>query len=105
MSASNTTPGQPRDAQPGVSAPLGGGDAARGPQSGRPFTIAAFILALLSLAMMPPAGLVGVVCGAIGWSRGDRTWGVWAIVASVIGFIGGFVIAGLVLTEVVAGVD
>ena len=68
---------------------------------GRPFAIAGFILALLSLAMMPPAGIVGVVCGAIGWSRGDRTWGIAAIVASVVGFVGGFVIAAFVLTEVV----
>ena len=68
---------------------------------GRPFNVAAFILALVSLAMMPPAGIVGVVCGAIGYSRGDRTVGVWAIVASVIGFIGGFVIAGIVLTDIV----
>ena len=80
--------------------PSGQAVAAVGRSPGRPFTIAAFILALLSLAMMPPAGIVGVVCGAIGWSRGDR-WGIAAIVASVIGFIGGFVIAAFVLTEVV----
>jgi len=80
--------------------PSGQAVGAVGRSPGRPFTIAAFILALLSLAMMPPAGIVGVVCGAIGWSRGDR-WGIAAIVASVIGFIGGFVIAALVLTEVV----
>jgi hypothetical protein len=72
--------------------------AARRPE-GRPFTVAAFILALLSWAMMPPAGIVGVVCGAIGWSRGDRSWGITSIIASVIGFIGGFVVAGLVLSE------
>jgi hypothetical protein len=68
---------------------------------GRPFTVAAFILALLSLAMMPPAGIVGVVCGSIGYSRGDRKAGTWAIIASVVGFIGGFVIAGIVLTDIV----
>jgi hypothetical protein len=81
--------------------PSGQAVGAVGKSPGRPFTIAAFILALLSLAMMPPAGIVGVVCGAIGWSRGDRNWGIAAIVASVIGFIGGFVIAAFVLTEVV----
>jgi hypothetical protein len=86
----NTSPDQPGQAI-----------AALGKPPGRPFTIAAFILALLSLAMMPPAGIVGVVCGSIGWSRGDRNWGILAIVASVIGFIGGFVIAALVITEVV----
>jgi hypothetical protein len=80
--------------------PSGQAVGAIGKSPGRPFTIAAFILALLSLAMMPPAGIVGVVCGSIGWSRGDR-WGIAAIVASVIGFIGGFVIAAFVLTEVV----
>jgi hypothetical protein len=78
--------------------PSGQSAAAARPE-GRPFTVAAFILALLSWAMMPPAGIVGVVCGALGWSRGDRTWGIVSIVASVIGFIGGFVVAGLVLTE------
>jgi hypothetical protein len=69
--------------------------------SGRPFNVAAFILALISLAMMPPAGIVGIVCGAIGYSRGDRKVATWAILASVIGFIGGFIIAGLVLTDIV----
>jgi hypothetical protein len=87
MSAPNLVPGPATPAAP----------------SGRPFTVAAFILALFSLAMMPPAGIVGVVCGAIGYSRGDRRAAVWAIVASVVGFVGGFIIAGLVLSEVVGG--
>jgi hypothetical protein len=88
MSAPNVTPGS---AAPPTT------------PSGRPFNVAAFILALISLAMMPPAGIVGIVCGAIGYSRGDRKVAVWAIVASVAGFIGGFIIAGIVLTEVVDG--
>jgi hypothetical protein len=70
-------------------------------QAGRPFTVAAFILAVLSLAMFPIAGIAGIVCGALGWSRGDRTLGIASIAASVIGFIGGFIVAGLVLTQVV----
>ena len=68
-------------------------------RAGRPFTVAAFILAALSLAMFP---IAGIVCGALGVSRGDRTLGIASIVASVIGFIGGFVVAGVVLSKVVS---
>jgi hypothetical protein len=85
---------------PNISPEPSGHAVAATKMAGRPYTIAAFILALLSLAMMPPAGIVGVVCGAIGWSRGDRSAGIWAIVASVVGFIGGFVIAAFVLAEI-----
>ena len=84
-----------------------GGDAvaASGQPSGRPFTVAALILAFMSLAMMPPAGIVGVVCGSIGWSRGDRTLGIASVVLSVIGFIGGFILAALLLDDVVSWVQ
>ena len=81
--------------EPGRERP--GSPARAGPASGRPFIVAAFSLALLSLAMFPIAGIAGVVCGSIGWSRGDKTLGAWSIVASVIGFFGGFFVAARVL--------
>ena len=71
-------------------------------RAGRPFTVAAFILAALSLAMFPIAGIAGIVCGALGVSRGDRRLGIASIVASMVGFIGGFVVAGVVLSKVVS---
>jgi hypothetical protein len=63
----------------------------------RGFTIAAFLLALLGLALFPIAGIAAIVCGWIGYSRGDRPIGLLAMAAGVISFFGSFVIAGLVL--------
>jgi hypothetical protein len=55
------------------------------------------VLAGLGLAMFPLGGLVGVVCGAIGRSKGDRTLGVVAIVASIVSFFASFVVAAWVI--------
>jgi hypothetical protein len=65
--------------------------------SARGFTIAAFLLALLGLALFPIAGIAGIVCGWIGWSRGDRPLGLLAMAAGAISFIGSFLIAARVL--------
>jgi hypothetical protein len=47
--------------------------------------------------MFPIGGLVGVVCGAIGRSRGDQRLGTIAIVASVVSFFASWVVAAWVL--------
>jgi hypothetical protein len=47
--------------------------------------------------MFPLGGLVGVACGSIGYSRGDRRLGAVAVVASIISFFGSFYVAYLVL--------
>jgi hypothetical protein len=64
---------------------------------GRGYTTTAFILALLGLAMFPLGGLVGLVCGYIGYSRGDRPLGLWAMVVSAISFVASFFVAAWVL--------
>jgi hypothetical protein len=63
----------------------------------RGFTIAAFLLALLGLALFPIAGIAAIVCGWIGFSRGDRPLGLAAMAAGVISFFASFVIAARVL--------
>jgi hypothetical protein len=65
--------------------------------SGRPWTLAGLLLAGLGLVMFPIGGLVGVACGSIGYSRGDRHLGAVAIVASIISFFASFYVAYLVL--------
>jgi hypothetical protein len=67
------------------------------PPEGRPWTVAALVLAGLGLAMFPPGGLIGIVCGAIGRSRGDQTLGLVAIVASILSFFASFVVAAWVI--------
>jgi hypothetical protein len=64
---------------------------------GRPWTVAALVLAGLGLAMFPPGGLVGIACGAIGRAKGDRNLGLVAIVASVVSFFASFAVAAWVL--------
>jgi hypothetical protein len=69
----------------------------RGRPEGRPWTIAALLLAGLGLAMFPLGGLVGIVCGAIGRNKGDRDLGLVAIVASVVSFFASFLVAAWVI--------
>ncbi len=76
--------------RPGV----GGPERAR---PGRSWSVAGLVLAMLGLAMFPLGGLVGVVCGGIARSKGDRSLGTVAVVASVISFFASFVVAALVL--------
>jgi hypothetical protein len=64
---------------------------------GRPWAVAALVLAGLGLAMFPIGGLVGIVCGAIARNKGDQTLGLVAIVLSVISFFASFVVAAIVL--------
>jgi hypothetical protein len=86
---------QTRDQLRGAAA--GRGAAGRGRPEGRSWTVAALVLAGLGLAMFPLGGLVGIVCGAIGRSKGDRDLGLVAIVASVISFAASFLVAAWVL--------
>jgi hypothetical protein len=75
-------------------------DAARetdGASAGRRWTIAGLVLAGLGLAMFPLGGLVGVVCGAIGRSKGDHTLGLVTIVVSVLSFFASFLVAAWVI--------
>jgi hypothetical protein len=65
--------------------------------SGRPWTVAGLLLAGFGLVMFPLGGLVGVVCGSIGYSRGDRRLGAVTVVASIISFFASFYVAYLVL--------
>ena len=65
--------------------------------SGRSWSVAGLVLAGLGLAMFPLGGLVGIVCGGIGRSKGDQSLGTIAIVASVISFFASFWVAALVL--------
>ena len=64
---------------------------------GRSWSVAGLVLAGLGLAMFPLGGLVGIVCGAIGRNKGDRSLGLAAIVAGVISFFASFGVAALVL--------
>jgi hypothetical protein len=68
-----------------------------GRPEGRPWSVAGLVLAGLGLAMFPPGGLVGIACGAIGRSKGDRDLGLTAIVASVVSFFASFVVAAWVI--------
>jgi hypothetical protein len=77
--------------------PSGGPRSKASSPSGRPWTLAGLMLAVLGLAMFPLGGLVGVVCGSIGYSRGDRRLGVVAVIASAISFCASFYVAYLVL--------
>lgn len=71
--------------------------ARRGRPEGRSWTVAGLLLAGLGLAMFPPGGLVGIACGAIGRSKGDRDLGLVAIAASVVSFFASFVVAAWVI--------
>ena len=73
------------------------GAAGRGRREGRPWSVAGLVLAGLGLAMFPLGGLVGIACGAIGRSKGDRDLGLVTIVASVISFFASFVVAAWVI--------
>jgi hypothetical protein len=64
---------------------------------GRPWSVAGLVLAGLGLAMFPIGGLVGIVCGGIARAKGDGPLGLTAIVASVVSFFAGFLVAALVL--------
>lgn len=64
---------------------------------GRSWSVAGLVLAGLGLIMFPIGGLVGVVCGGIARSKGDKSLGLVAIVAGVISFFASFVVAALVL--------
>jgi hypothetical protein len=68
-----------------------------GRPSGRPWSLAGLLLAFLGLAMFPIGGLVGVVCGSIGYSREDRRLGAVTIIASIISFFASFYVAYLIL--------
>jgi hypothetical protein len=68
-----------------------------GRPEGRSWSVAGLVLAGLGLAMFPPGGLVGIACGAIGRSKGDRDLGLVAIVASVVSFFASFVVAAWVI--------
>jgi hypothetical protein len=90
----------PRDGKPGSHLPAGSGqqhDRTPGRPSGRPWTLAGLLLAGLGLVMFPLGGLVGVVCGSIGYSRGDRRLGAVTVIASVISFFASFYVAYLIL--------
>jgi hypothetical protein len=65
--------------------------------AGRPWAVTGLVLAFLGLAMFPIGGLVGVVCGGIARSKGERRLGLAAIVAGVISFFASFGVAALVL--------
>lgn len=69
----------------------------RSREAGRPFTAAAFLLALVGLAMFPIGGLVGVVCAELGRARGDRPLALYAMAASLASFVLSFVVASWVL--------
>jgi hypothetical protein len=73
------------------------GAAGRGRREGRPWSVAGLVLAGLGLAMFPLGGLVGIACGAIGRSKGDRDLGLVTIVASVVSFFASFVVAAWVI--------
>jgi hypothetical protein len=73
------------------------GAAGRGRREGRPWSVVGLVLAGLGLAMFPLGGLVGIACGAIGRSKGDRDLGLVTIVASVVSFFASFVVAAWVI--------
>ena len=65
---------------------------------GRSWSVAGLVLAGLGLAMFPIGGLVGIVCGGIARSKGDRSLGMVAVVAGVVSFFASFGVAALVLS-------
>jgi hypothetical protein len=66
-------------------------------RSGRGYSVAALVFALLGLALFPPGGIIAIICGSLARSRGDRTLGLIAVVAGIISFFASFYIASLVL--------
>ena len=64
---------------------------------GRPFTIVGFILAAVAVFVVPIIlGPLGAVFGGVGYARGDRRLGLWAVAAGVVGTILGIVLAAAV---------
>ncbi len=64
---------------------------------GRPFTIAGFVMAAVAVFLVPIIlGPLGAIFGAVGYARGDRKLGLWAVVAGVVGTILGLLLAAAV---------
>ena len=67
--------------------------------AGRSFTIIGFVLAVAALVILPIVfGPLGAIFGGIGYSKGDKL-GMWAVVAGIVGTIGGFALAAAVLSN------
>lgn len=67
--------------------------------AGRTLAIVAFVLAGIALFILPPVfGIAGIVCAAISMGKGDPL-GKWALLASIVGLVGGMVLGYIVLTS------
>ena len=67
---------------------------------GRPYTITGFVLAAVGLILVPILfGPAGAIFGGIGYSKGDKPLGMWAVAAGVAATIGGMVLAAIVLSN------
>ena len=76
----NATPGRPR---------------------GRVWSVAGIISGVLAVVLIPVVlGPLGVVFGIVGFARGDRGFGIAAMIVSLLGLVVGLVV-GLVLLSVV----
>ena len=64
----------------------------------RALTIASFVLAALALFFLPVVlGPIALVLGILGYVRGDRPLAMYAIIASVVGLLGGVLLGALLL--------
>lgn len=63
---------------------------------GRPFTIAGFVMAAVAVFFVPIVlGPLGAIFGGVGYARGDRKLGLWAVAAGIVATILGLVLAAL----------
>ena len=66
---------------------------------GRGFTIIGFVLAAAALLILPIVfGPAGAIFGGVGYSKGDKV-GMWAVIAGIVGTIGGIALAAAVLSN------
>ena len=67
---------------------------------GRSYTITGFVLAAVALVLLPIVfGPAAAIFGGIGYSKGDKPLGMWAVAAGVAATIGGMVLAAIVLSN------
>jgi hypothetical protein len=77
--------------------PLSSRPASATRNQGRPFTITGFVLAAVAVFIVPIIlGPLGAIFGGIGYARGDRRLGLWAVVAGIVATILGLVLAAAV---------
>lgn len=71
-----------------------------GSNPGRPFTIVGFVLAAIALLFFPIfLGPAGAIFGGVGYAKGDRPLGMWALVAGIVGGIAGMALGAALVSN------